>query len=66
MSSLLRKAALGQKVTRFDKIKTLMTIEETEGFAWGAEISHCPLTEAEQNALAVRRAEILRAKGGVS
>lgn len=63
MSALLKKAARGQKVTRFDKIKTLTSIEEVDGFAWGADVSGFPLSKAEENALAIQRAKILRAKG---
>jgi len=65
MSALLRKAALGKKITRFDKIKTLHTLEEIDGFAWGAKVSQCPLTKAEENALAMRRAQISAKQAGV-
>lgn len=62
--SLKQKAALGQAVTRADKIATLQTLEEIDGFAWGAEITNRPLSAADKNTLELRRAA-LQKLGGV-
>ncbi|MBL1435650.1 MAG: hypothetical protein COB08_005570 [Rhodobacteraceae bacterium] len=62
--SLKRKVALGQTVTRADKIATLQTVEEINGFAWGAEVSNRPLSAADKNSLELRRAALQKLGGG--
>jgi len=56
-----QKAALGQPISRLDKIATLKTLEEIDGFAWGAGMSGQELTTQEQAALTTRASEIMKA-----
>jgi len=61
--SLKQKAALGQTVTRADKIATLQTLEEIDGFAWGAGVTNRPLSAADKNTLELRRAALQKLAG---
>lgn len=60
-SDLNQKARRGEPISRVEKISTLHTIAECDGFAWGAEMSGAALTSVEQAALATRAAEIMKA-----
>lgn len=58
--SLIKQYRAGHKITLLDKLETVETVEELEGFKSGIRFSGRVLSEEERNAVAQKKIELLR------